>query len=176
MLNIKKLLLIITTIISSFLVVSFSHHTKATAQTQTEAQTLAQTNKTQPQTINLLETKQQNQISKNLLTQNNLPPLPKPDLLPGPNDPNNQNSAQDVLNYTTNRLLPAASARFVTIIAFLSILSLIYAGTKYYTAMGDEGQADEAKKIIIYSLLGLVISLMSLAIVSIIAAFTRFFQ
>lgn len=111
-----------------------------------------------------------------LLAQNTLPELPKPDLLPGPNDPNDSNSADNVQDYVTNRLLPAASARLVTIIAFLSILSLIYAGTKYYTSFGDDGQADEAKKIIQYSILGLVVALMSLAIVSIVAAFARFFQ
>jgi hypothetical protein len=105
-----------------------------------------------------------------------LPPLPKPDLLPGPQDENNTNNPDDIRTYFSDRLLPMAAQRLVTIIALLSIVSLIFAGFKYYTAFGDEGKAEEGKKIAQYAILGLVLSLMSLAIVSIIGGLAQFFQ
>ena len=114
--------------------------------------------------------------SQIILTQNQLPELPKPDNLPGPTDSTDENSPQDVQDYVLNNLIPMASQRIVTIIAFLAIVSLIFAGFKYYTAFGDEGKADEAKKLVQYSILGLVIALMSLAIVSIIGGLAQFFQ
>lgn len=114
--------------------------------------------------------------SEIMLAQSQLPELPKPDNLPGPTDSTDENSPQDVQDYVLNNLIPMASQRIVTIIAFLSIISLIFAGFKYYTAFGDEGKADEAKKLVQYSILGLVIALMSLAIVSIIGGLAQFFQ
>lgn len=114
--------------------------------------------------------------SEIMIAQSQLPELPKPDNLPGPTDSTDENSPQDVQDYVLNNLIPMASQRIVTIIAFLSIISLIFAGFKYYTAFGDEGKADEAKKLVQYSILGLVIALMSLAIVSIIGGLAQFFQ
>lgn len=105
-----------------------------------------------------------------------LPPLPKPDLLPGPTDITGQNNPEQVQSYFLDNLLPMASQRLVTIIALLSIVSLFYAGYKYYTAFGDETKAEEGKKIATYAIIGLVLSLMSLAIVSIIGGFAQFFQ
>lgn len=105
-----------------------------------------------------------------------LPPLVKPDLLPGPKDENNTNNPKDIRTYFSDKLLPMAAQRLVTIIALLSILSLIFAGFKYYTAFGDDGKAEEGKKIAQYAILGLVLSLMSLAIVSIIGGLAQFFQ
>lgn len=109
-------------------------------------------------------------------SQAQLPPLPKPEFIPGPTDPTGQNNPEQVQSYFLDRLLPMISQRLVTIIALLSIVSLFFAGYKYYTAFGDEQKAEEGKKIATYAILGLVLSLMSLAIVSIIAAFAQFFQ
>lgn len=105
-----------------------------------------------------------------------LPPLPKPDFLPGPIDPTGQNNPEDIQSYFMDNLIPMVSQRLITIIALLSIVSLFYAGFKYYTAFGDEGKAEEGKKIATYAILGLVLSLMSLAIVSIIGGLAQFFQ
>ena len=108
--------------------------------------------------------------------QTELPLLLKPDFLPGPIDPTGQNNPEDIQKYFMDKLIPMVSQRLVTIIALLSIVSLFYAGFKYYTAFGDEGKADEGKKIATYAILGLVLSLMSLAIVSIIGGLAQFFQ
>lgn len=109
-------------------------------------------------------------------TTTTLPILPKPELLPGPTDPTGQSNPKDTLNYVTERLIPQASARFVTIIAVLSMIGIIFAGVKYYTAFGDDTKAESGKNIAIYSIIGLVVALMSLAIVSIIAGLAQFFQ
>jgi hypothetical protein len=114
--------------------------------------------------------------SSHAANQAQLPPLPKPDLLPGPTDVTGQNNPEQVQSYFLDNLLPMASQRLVTIIALLSIVSLFYAGYKYYTAFGDEQKAEEGKKIATYAIVGLVLSLMSLAIVSIIGGFAQFFQ
>ncbi len=75
-----------------------------------------------------------------------LPPLPKPDFLPGPTDPNNQNNPEDIQTYFQDRLLPMAAQRLVTIIALLAIISLIFAGFKYYTAFGTKAKLETPKK------------------------------
>ena len=99
--------------------------------------------------------------------------IPKPSLLPGP-DPEKINvetkdgrTNQD--NYQVKVFIPFLTTVFVAFAAFLSFITLILAGIKYITAYTEESTAS-AKRLIIWSLVGLLISIFSFAIVSI---FTR---
>lgn len=51
------------------------------------------------------------------------------------------------------------------IIAALAVIMLVWAGYQYLTAYGDEEKAGKAKKTILYSLLGVVISLSAFTLI-----------
>ena len=54
------------------------------------------------------------------------------------------------------------------IVASISVLFLIIGGFRYVTAHGNEEQAEAAKKTIIHSIIGLIIVILSFAIIAII--------
>lgn len=57
---------------------------------------------------------------------------------------------------------------FMTLIA---VVMLIIAGIRYIISMGEEGEKDKAKKMIIYVIVGLVIILVARAIVTFVIGF-----
>lgn len=95
-----------------------------------------------------------------------LPPTEKPTSLPGPNLTGN--TGNDAREYIINRFLPSVAKRLTTIVAVLSLLGLVYSGILFFTAAGVSDKFDKAKKAAIYSVVGLVIALMSFTIVQII--------
>jgi len=92
---------------------------------------------------------------------------PKPDLLPGPLQ-STQESAAGVRTWFANKILPAWTQGIVGFVAMIAFAMLIYSGIRYLTAYGNEEAAQSAKKVIIYSLVGLLLALFSYTIVSII--------
>jgi hypothetical protein len=98
-----------------------------------------------------------------------IPPIVKPSLLPGPtfND-ENRRTGSEVTKFVTEKALPQISARLITLIAVAAMIGIIYAGVSYFAAAGDADKATSAKNIAIYSVVGLVIALMSFTIVQII--------
>lgn len=100
-----------------------------------------------------------------------LPPIVKPDLLPGPTFQNgNKRSGQEVTDYVTTKLLPKTATRLITIVAITSMLGLVYAGITYFSAFGDTEKGTKGKSIAIYAIVGLLISLLSFTIVQIISS------
>jgi hypothetical protein len=98
-----------------------------------------------------------------------LPPIIKPSLLPGPKfEDENSRTGREATNYVTQKLLPMISARLLTIIAVGSLLGMIYAGVMFYLAMGDPEKMAGGKRAAIYSVVGLIIALLSFSIVQII--------
>ena len=95
-----------------------------------------------------------------------LPPIEKPAFLPGPNI--DDNTGEAVNKYVTQKFLPAIAKRLTTIVAVLSLLGLVYAGILFFTAAGTTERIDKAKKAAMYSIIGLVISLLSFTIVQIV--------
>jgi lysylphosphatidylglycerol synthetase-like protein (DUF2156 family) len=55
---------------------------------------------------------------------------------------------------------------FLTFLGIVAVLMLIYAGVTYVTAGGEQDKVDSAKKIIMYALVGIIIILLSFAIVN----------
>lgn len=67
---------------------------------------------------------------------------------------------------TVNDLVAAVSNWFLGLVAGIAILFLIIGGIFYLTAYGDENQMKEGKKIITYTIYGLVIILISYSVVT----------
>ncbi len=67
---------------------------------------------------------------------------------------------------TNNDKLQTAAALFWAITAAVSLLVLTISGFRYIISRGDPGAVSKAKNAIIYSLVGLVVSMSAFAIVS----------
>ncbi len=102
-------------------------------------------------------------------TREYIPPILKPSLLPGPTFSNDKKrTGAEVTKYVTEKALPQISSRLLTLIAVVAMIGIIYAGISFFLAAGDTDKAASAKNIAIYSIVGLVIALMSFTIVQII--------
>jgi len=55
---------------------------------------------------------------------------------------------------------------FLGFLGLLAVVMIIYGGVLYVSAAGDEGKIDKGKKIIMYAIVGIVIILLSFAIVN----------
>lgn len=98
-----------------------------------------------------------------------LPPIAKPTNLPGPvfSDPNKR-TGQEATTYITEKLLPKVAARMITVIAVASMLGLVFSGIQFYTAMGESDKMQKARRAAVFSVIGLVLALLSFTIVQII--------
>ncbi len=67
---------------------------------------------------------------------------------------------------TVNEIVEAVSNYFLSFVAGLAILFLIIGGIYYLTAFGDDKRMEEGKKIITYTVYGLVIILISYSVVT----------
>ena len=55
---------------------------------------------------------------------------------------------------------------FLGFLGLLAVIMIIYGGVLYVSAGGDEGKIDKGKKIIMYAIVGIIIILLSFAIVN----------
>ncbi len=55
------------------------------------------------------------------------------------------------------------------VIGILAVVMLIVGGFKYTTSSGDPGKVDEAKKTILYAVIGLIVAILAFAIVNFVA-------
>lgn len=55
---------------------------------------------------------------------------------------------------------------FLTFLGVIAVLMVIYGGILYITAQGDSGKADKGKKIIMYAIVGIVIIMLSFALIN----------
>ncbi|MCX6735232.1 MAG: pilin [Candidatus Peregrinibacteria bacterium] len=95
--------------------------------------------------------------------------IPRPSTLPGPNG---DNSTNDALRKTlVSNVLPKIAVILIGSIASLSLVFLIIAGVRFATAYGNDETVQKAKKQAIYAIVGLIISLMSYTIVTIVSNF-----
>lgn len=52
------------------------------------------------------------------------------------------------------------------IVGILAVIMIIYAGIRYTTAHGDKGQVESAKNTLMYSIVGLVVTIVAYAVVN----------
>jgi hypothetical protein len=55
---------------------------------------------------------------------------------------------------------------FLGFLGLLAVLMIIYGGVLYMTAAGEQGKIDKGKKIIMYAVIGIIIILLSFALVN----------
>ena len=113
----------------------------------------------------------QNQCRATLDGTEYLPPIVKPSLVPGPDFTNpEKRTGQEVNQYITNKLFPQIASRFLTLVATVAMIGIVVSGILFYSANGDQDKAKTAKNAAIYSVIGLIIALLSVAIVQIITS------
>lgn len=89
--------------------------------------------------------------------------IPKPSTLPG-----NSTEGTAIRSWFSDSILPKWTQGLIGFTGALAFLMMVISGFRYLTAYGNEESATSAKKMLIYSALGLVLAITSYAIVSII--------
>jgi len=93
--------------------------------------------------------------------------IPKPSLLPGP-DEERQKKEKGARSILTDTILPFYAIALIGFVGMISLVFLIIAGVRFATAYGNDEAIQKAKDQAVYALVGLVIALLSYAIVRII--------
>ena len=65
-----------------------------------------------------------------------------------------------------NKLIIAWMKFFLSVVAVISVVAIVFAGFLYVTSGGDDGQSEKAKKIIMWVALGIILIFGSYAIVN----------
>ncbi|MBN1494459.1 hypothetical protein JW911_01830 [Candidatus Peregrinibacteria bacterium] len=92
------------------------------------------------------------------------PPIPQISTLPGPQG----TDVRDANLYLQQSFLPSITMTVIRIAIPLAVVFLIFGAVQFLTAYGSDEKLNIAKKTITWSLVGLVISLLSYAIVQLI--------
>lgn len=95
--------------------------------------------------------------------------IPKPSTLPG-QEFNFTTDKQEAKNYLPNVIAPHFTKAFITFAGIFAFFGLLVSGIMYIMYYGEEGTLTKAKTIAQWSLIGLLISIFSYAIVSIITS------
>lgn len=96
------------------------------------------------------------------------PIIPKADYLPGPDrDQVEKDGSRKIL---TQRVLPRYAVGLIGFVGGLSLVFLIIGGVRFTMAYGKEESVENAKKQVIYAIVGLLIALLSFTVVSIITS------
>ncbi|MBD3157046.1 hypothetical protein GF369_04440 [Candidatus Peregrinibacteria bacterium] len=93
------------------------------------------------------------------------PSIPQIDTLPGPSS---EQKLEDSSTYLTELLLPNIARTITGLAITLSVLFIIFGAIQFLTAYGNDEKLSNAKKTIMFALVGLVLSLLAFAIVQII--------
>ncbi len=85
-------------------------------------------------------------------------------------DSNLDAEQKEVLGCNQNSTAPSVATTIINgilaILALVSVVMIIFAGQRYMVAMGDPGKITQAKNMILYGVIGLVIALLAFAIVN----------
>lgn len=96
------------------------------------------------------------------------PPLiAKPGTLPGPSPITDTGVNHE--RYLITDLIPTLVRGAINLLAGIAIIAIMYGGIQYLTAFGDDTKLENAKKNIIYAIIGLLIAIFSYTIVRIIS-------
>jgi hypothetical protein len=94
--------------------------------------------------------------------------IPKPDSLPGPSADIQTSKETPVTKWVVETILPKWTYGTMQFVMVLAFLMLVISGIRYLTAYGNDEAATSAKKMAIYSLVALLITMFAYTIVSII--------
>lgn len=99
------------------------------------------------------------------------PIIPKPKFLPGPEKEQIEETDGGARSIFTEVLLPKYAINFISFMGATAVLMLLIGGIRFATFYGNEEGIEKAKSQIIYSLVGLALSMLAYAIVTIIIRF-----
>jgi len=94
--------------------------------------------------------------------------IPKPKSLPGPSIETQTSKESGVTKWVVETILPRWTAGTIQFVMALAFLMLVISGVKYLTAYSNDEAATSAKKMAIYSLVALLITMFAYTIVAII--------
>lgn len=97
------------------------------------------------------------------------PVIPRIPSLPSISSGTQGGGGQAVRNYILNEFGSRFMLGFLSIAAITSVIFIIVGGIQMYLAMGNEEALGKAKKTVIWAIAGLVICILSVAIVQIIS-------
>lgn len=89
----------------------------------------------------------------------------KPELRPPYAPEFNDKVAVKGTHHYINFILQVFAGGLIYIAGPLAVLMLVWGGSSYITAMGDQGKTDKAKKTIIYAIAGLIVIILSYSLV-----------
>jgi len=92
----------------------------------------------------------------------------KPKKIPSPVFDTQQPDTKHIQKTILDKFIPKFSIRLLVFVAIGSLLGLLYGGFLYIFDLGEDQNMEQAKKVITYSLVGLIVAFMSFAIVQII--------
>src|SRR3989338_347446 len=95
------------------------------------------------------------------------PPLPVPDFLP---DPDVGSTGGETQNYILNETIPRAINIGIGILSITAFIGILISAIQMLTAYGNDEKLNRAKTNLRYSLIGLVLVMLSYAIVSIVVS------
>lgn len=94
--------------------------------------------------------------------------IPKPKYLPGPSVETQTSKDNPVTKWVVETVLPRWTKGTIQFVMALAFLMLVISGVKYLTAYSNDEAATSAKKMAIYSLVALLITMFAYTIVAII--------
>ncbi len=74
---------------------------------------------------------------------------------------------------STKEILQSVVKWLLSLIGTIAVISLLYGGFLYITSTGEEKQAEKAKTLILYSVIGLIIIGLSAIIVNVVISLTQ---
>lgn len=92
---------------------------------------------------------------------------PKPQFLPGPTETTQANS-ENAKQYFLNTVMGRVTQTLIAFTAVTCFILIVYAGLQLIMQFGNEERISTAKRLITWSIVGLLVSMLSYAIVSII--------
>ena len=74
---------------------------------------------------------------------------------------------------STKEILQSLVKWLLSLVGTIAVISLVYGGFLYITSQGEENKAEQAKQLILYSVIGLIIIGLSAVIVNVVISVTQ---
>lgn len=93
------------------------------------------------------------------------PPVSSGGILPGPESVSLQGQPEAGQRYVVDQLIPALASGFTVVLLIIGVIMIIIAGIIYIFSSGDSEMTGKARDIILWTIVGLGIAMLSVALV-----------
>lgn len=93
------------------------------------------------------------------------PPVSNGNILPGPAQAIGEAAEESAQYYVAQKLLPGVSSAFTVVLFALGVVMIIVAGVFFVISSGDSENKDKAKNILLWTIVGIVVAVLSYALV-----------